>query len=98
MFRQKPRYVALPQAARATVGEEVDRLSCPKCEIALEPARLEAAHRARYRGGYHFRLRAGERIEMLLEPNTFQEAGHGIVAADVLGFMDSQPDVMPIDK
>jgi acetyl-CoA carboxylase carboxyl transferase beta subunit len=98
MFRQKPRYVALPQAARATVGEEVDRLSCPKCEIALEPARLEAAHRVCYRCGYHFRLRAGERMEMLLDPNTFQEEGQDVVATDVLGFNDSQPYLARIEK
>ena len=98
MFRQKPRYVSLPPAPRAAVGEEVDRLSCPKCEIALEPARLEASHRVCYRCGYHFRLRARERIDMLVDPSTFREEGQEIVARDVLGFTDSQPYVKRIEK
>jgi acetyl-CoA carboxylase carboxyl transferase subunit beta len=98
MFRQKPRYVPLPQPPRAAVGEEVDRLTCPKCEIGLEPARLEAAHRVCYRCGYHFRLRAQERIAMLLDPGTFQEQGQDVVATDVLGFKDSQPYAKRIEK
>jgi len=98
MFRQKPRYVALPPAPRAGVGEEVDRLTCPKCEVALEPARLEAAHRVCYRCGYHFRLRARERIEMLVDDGTFQEHDQEIVAQDALGFTDSQPYNRRIEK
>src|SRR5216117_2123801 len=39
MFRPKTRYVALP-SPRAGVGEEVDRLTCPKCDTSLEPARV----------------------------------------------------------
>src|ERR671936_205697 len=62
MFRPKTKYVALP-SPRAGVGEEVDRLTCPKCDTSLEPARLTAALRVCYRCGYHFRLRAAERIE-----------------------------------
>ena len=90
MFRPKTRYVALP-SPRAGVGEEVDRLTCPKCDTSLEPARLAAALRVCYRCGYHFRLRASERIAMLVEPGSFHEEDHSIAARDRLGFKDSQP-------
>jgi acetyl-CoA carboxylase carboxyl transferase beta subunit len=90
MFRPKTRYVALP-SPRAGVGEEVDRLTCPKCDTSLEPARLSAALRVCYRCGYHFRLRAAERIAMLVEPGSFREEDQAITARDVLGFKDSQP-------
>jgi acetyl-CoA carboxylase carboxyl transferase subunit beta len=90
MFRPKTKYVALP-SPRAGVGEEVDRLTCPKCDTSLEPARLAAALRVCYRCGYHFRLRAAERIAMLVEPGSFEEHDRGITAKDVLGFKDSQP-------
>ncbi|HEY9289352.1 MAG TPA: acetyl-CoA carboxylase, carboxyltransferase subunit beta [Candidatus Dormibacteraeota bacterium] len=90
MFRPKTKYVALP-SPRAGVGEEVDRLTCPKCDTSLEPARLSAALRVCYRCGYHFRLRAAERIAQLLEPGSFSEHDHGLAARDVLGFKDSQP-------
>jgi acetyl-CoA carboxylase carboxyl transferase subunit beta len=90
MFRPKTKYVALP-SPRAGVGEEIDRLTCPKCDTSLEPARLTAALRVCYRCGYHFRLRAAERIAMLVEPGSFEEHDRGIAAKDILGFKDSQP-------
>jgi acetyl-CoA carboxylase carboxyl transferase beta subunit len=90
VFRPKTRYVALP-SPRAGVGEEVDRLTCPKCDTSLEPARLTAALGVCYRCGYHFRLRAPERIAMLVEPGSFKEEDAAITASDVLGFKDSQP-------
>lgn len=90
MFRPKTKYVALP-SPRAGVGEEIDRLTCPKCDTSLEPARLAAALRVCYRCGYHFRLRAAERIAMLVEPGSFAERDAGVAATDALGFKDSQP-------
>ena len=97
MFRPKTKYVALP-SPRAGVGEEVDRLTCPKCDTSLEPARLAAALRVCYRCGYHFRLRAAERIAMLVEPGSFEEFDHGITARDALGFKDSQPYQQRIEQ
>ena len=90
MFRPKPKYVALP-SPRAGLGEEVDRLTCPKCDTALEPARLTTTLRVCYRCGYHFRLRAQERIAMLVDPDSFQEEDQELTARDVLGFKDAQP-------
>jgi len=97
MFRPKTRYVALP-SPRAGVGEEIDRLICPKCDTSLEPARLTAALGVCYRCGYHFRLRAPERIAMLVEPDSFREEDQAITATDVLGFTDSQPYVKRIEQ
>jgi len=97
VFRPKTRYVSLP-SPRAGVGEEVDRLVCPKCDTSLEPARLTAALRVCYRCGYHFRLRAHERIAMLTEPESFHEEDSEVVAQDVLGFKDSQPYTKRIEQ
>jgi acetyl-CoA carboxylase carboxyl transferase beta subunit len=97
VFRPKTRYVALP-SPRAGVGEEVDRLTCPKCDTSLEPARLTAALGVCYRCGYHFRLRAQERIGMLVDPGSFQEEDREITAKDVLGFTDSQPYARRIEQ
>src|SRR5437762_631045 len=88
MFRPKTRYVALP-SPRAGVGEEVDRLTCPKCDTSLEPARLTAALGVCYRCGYHFRLRAPERVAMLVEPGSFREEDQAIVAKAVLGRLNA---------
>lgn len=97
MFRPKTRYVALP-SPRAGVGEEIDRLTCPKCDTSLEPARLTAALGVCYRCGYHFRLRAQERIAMLVEPGSFHEEDVGVIARDALGFKDSQPYSQRIEQ
>src|SRR5437762_11834466 len=97
MFRPKTRYVALP-SPRAGVGEEIDRLTCPKCDTSLEPARLTAALGVCYRCGYHFRLRAPERVAMLVEPGSFREEDRTIVAKDVLGFKDSVPYTKRIEQ
>src|SRR3989475_13218106 len=97
MFRPKTRYVALP-SPRAGVGEEVDRLTCPKCDTSLEPPRLTAALGVCYRCGYHFRLRAPERVSMLVEPGSFREEDQAIVAKDVLGFKASQPYTKRIEQ
>src|ERR1700693_5841081 len=97
MFRPKTRYVALP-SPRAGVGEEIDRLTCPKCDTSLEPARLTAALGVCDRCGYHCRLRAPERVAMLVEPGSFREEDQGIMAKDVLGFKDSQPYVKRIEQ
>jgi acetyl-CoA carboxylase carboxyl transferase subunit beta len=97
MFRPKTRYVALP-SPRAGVGEEIDRLTCPKCDTSLEPARLTAALGVCYRCGYHFRLRAPERIAMLVEPGSFREEDRAITPTDVLGFKDSQPYTKRIEQ
>ena len=97
MFRPKTRYVALP-SPRAGVGEEIDRLTCPKCDTSLEPARLTAALGVCYRCGYHFRLRAPERVAMLVEPDSFREEDQGIMAKDVLGFKDSLPYTKRIEQ
>src|SRR2546423_1486245 len=97
MFRPKARYVALP-SPRAGVGEEIDRLKCPKCDTSLEPARLTTALGVCYRCGYHFRLRAPERIAMLVEPGSFHEEDQQITATDALGFKDSQPYTKRIEQ
>ena len=80
------------------MGEEVNRLTCAKCDTALEPARLTAALGVCYRCGYHFRLRAQERIAMLVEPGSFVEEDSEITARDVLGFKDSQPYATRIEQ
>ena len=97
MFRPKTRYVSLP-SPRAGVGEEIDRLTCPRCDTALEPSRLVASLRVCYRCGYHFRLRAIERIAMLVDPTSFDEEDVQLAARDLLGFRDSQPYTARIEQ
>ncbi|HYM50340.1 MAG TPA: acetyl-CoA carboxylase, carboxyltransferase subunit beta [Candidatus Limnocylindrales bacterium] len=97
MFRPKPRYVALP-SPRSGLGEEIDRLTCPKCDTPLEPARLDATLRVCYRCGYHFRLRAQERIAMLTDAGSFVEEDREIEPRDALGFSDSQPYTKRIEQ
>src|SRR5947209_19031547 len=97
MFRPKPKYVALP-SPRAGLGQEIDRLTCPKCDTALEPARLNATLRVCYRCGYHFRLLAYERIALVAGPHSFQGEDQDLTARHVLGFRDAQPNSRRLEQ
>jgi len=92
MFRHKTRYVTLP-ATRAAPGEEARATSvvCPKCAGLVESEELAQNLRVCPRCGHHFRIRARERIHMLMDPGSFQEFDAGVQAKDVLGFKDSRP-------
>src|SRR2546423_12151069 len=90
MFRPKTRYVALP-SPRAGVGEEIDRLKCPKCDTSLEPARLTTSLAVSYRCASHFRLRAPDRTAMLADPGSFHEEARQTPAPNPLGSKDPNP-------
>jgi acetyl-CoA carboxylase carboxyl transferase subunit beta len=52
---------------------------------------LERSQRLCPSCGHHFRMSAGERIDLLLDPGTFEERDAGLTAVDRLGFHDDRP-------
>jgi len=52
---------------------------------------LEKALRVCGRCGHHFRLRAEARLELLLDPGSWEERDADLVSVDVLGFVDKKP-------
>ena len=66
-------------------------VKCPLSGEIVFNKDLEANQMVVPKSGYHFRISAPERLKHLLDPDSFQEFGADIRAADPLGFVDSQP-------
>jgi acetyl-CoA carboxylase carboxyl transferase subunit beta len=64
---------------------------CPSCGEMLFNKQLEKADRICPTCDHHFRLSATARLEMLLDPGSFQERDPGLQSVDPLGFVDQKP-------
>jgi acetyl-CoA carboxylase carboxyl transferase subunit beta len=60
---------------------------CPKCNELLYTRELEDNLKVCQKCGYHFRLSSAERIEYLLDPDTFEELGKGVLPLDPITFV-----------
>jgi acetyl-CoA carboxylase carboxyl transferase subunit beta len=61
---------------------------CPSCEAQVFNKQLERAQRVCPTCGHHFRMSIGERIDLLLDPGSFEERDAGLESVDRLGFHD----------
>jgi acetyl-CoA carboxylase carboxyl transferase subunit beta len=64
---------------------------CPACDAQVFNRQLERSLRVCPGCGHHFRMSIGERIDMLLDPASFEERDAGLEAIDRLGFHDDRP-------
>lgn len=64
---------------------------CNKCEQPIYNKELEANLSVCPKCGYHFRLRARQRIEHLADGGTFQEQNRELASIDALAFVDTKP-------
>ena len=64
---------------------------CPSCEAQVFNRQLERAHRVCPSCGHHFRMSVGERLDLLLDPGTFEERDAGLESVDPLEFRDDRP-------
>ena len=64
---------------------------CPSCDAQVFNKQLERNQRLCPSCGHHFRMSVGERIDLLLDPGTFEERDAGLEAVDRLGFHDDRP-------
>ena len=64
---------------------------CPSCEQPNFNRQLERNLRVCANCGHHFRMSVGERLDLLLDPGTFEERDAGLVSVDALSFVDRQP-------
>jgi acetyl-CoA carboxylase carboxyl transferase subunit beta len=63
---------------------------CPSCEAQVFNKQLERAQRVCPTCGHHFRMSIGERIDLLLDPGSFEERDAGLESVDRLGFHDDK--------
>jgi acetyl-CoA carboxylase carboxyl transferase subunit beta len=64
---------------------------CPACDAQVFNRQLERSMRVCPSCGHHFRMSVGERIDLLLDRNSFEERDAGLEAVDRLGFVDDRP-------
>jgi acetyl-CoA carboxylase carboxyl transferase subunit beta len=64
---------------------------CPACESQVFNRQLERSLRICPGCGHHFRMSIGERIDLLIDPGSFEERDAGLQAIDRLGFHDARP-------
>ena len=64
---------------------------CPACDAQVFNRQLERSMRVCPACGHHFRMSVGERIDLLLDANSFEERDAGLEAVDRLGFVDDRP-------
>lgn len=64
---------------------------CPTCDAQVFNRQLERNARICPSCGHHFRMSVGERIDLLLDPGSFEERDAGLEAVDRLGFHDDRP-------
>jgi acetyl-CoA carboxylase carboxyl transferase subunit beta len=64
-------------------------VKCPKCKEMLIGRDWEKNLRVCSRCSYHFKLSAYERIELLVDPDSFVEMDSDIISVDPLNFVSS---------
>jgi acetyl-CoA carboxylase carboxyl transferase subunit beta len=75
---------------RATTGNLV--VKCPKCKETLLARQWEKNQKVCAHCNYHFKLTAHERIELLVDPDSFVEIDANMIAADPLLFVKRTKD------
>jgi acetyl-CoA carboxylase carboxyl transferase subunit beta len=73
------------------VGPSDAWTKCPTCDAQVFNRQLERSLRVCPSCGHHFRMSVGERLDLILDRNTFDERDGGLEAVDRLGFVDDRP-------
>lgn len=97
LFRKNERYVTIPAASRAREIPENLWVRCTRCGELLYVREFEKNLKVCHKCDFHFRLSGQERIDLLLDPDTFVETDAGLAPADPLGFVSlNQPYPMKV--
>jgi len=59
---------------------------CPSCGAIIDEITLKQRHRVCTKCDHHFTLTSQERVEMMLDPGSFDELDPGVESVDALGF------------
>ena len=88
--RNKPKLEDQTDEARKVQTEGVFT-KCPDCDTALYNRDLEDSQQVCTACGYHFRIGAYKRLELLFDDGEFEELDTEVTSADPLEFIDSKP-------
>ena len=76
--------------SRRRAGPSDAWTKCPSCEQQVFNRQLERSQRVCPTCGHHFRMSVGERIDLLLDRDSFEERDAGLESVDPLGFHDDR--------
>ena len=76
--------------SRRRVGPTDAWTKCPSCDQQVFNRQLERNMRVCPNCGHHFRMSIGERIDLLLDENSFVERDSSLESVDPLGFIDQK--------
>jgi acetyl-CoA carboxylase carboxyl transferase subunit beta len=88
--KKSKRIEAVPVEERVVKTENVF-VKCDECEQHLFQRELEESLQVCRHCGYHFRIGARERLELLFDDDKFDELDADVVSVDPLEFVDTKP-------
>ena len=86
LFRRQPKFTPATEPENADVPDNLF-FKCPQCKELNYGKEFQEALKVCQNCGYHAPLSAHERLEMLLDPDSFTEWDAGLRTADPLGFV-----------
>jgi acetyl-CoA carboxylase carboxyl transferase subunit beta len=88
-LRRHPKNFTIADAEQARQRDVPENMwvKCPRCNDLLYSREFERNLKVCQKCGHHFRLSAGERLALLLDPDSFQEHGAGLEPLDPLEFV-----------
>jgi acetyl-CoA carboxylase carboxyl transferase subunit beta len=89
--RDKPKIDDQTRGEDQTVRTEGIFVKCTECDTPLYKRELLESRQVCIHCGFHFRIGARERLEMLFDGGSFQELDKEVTSADPLDFVDSKP-------
>ncbi|HZE71469.1 MAG TPA: acetyl-CoA carboxylase, carboxyltransferase subunit beta [Pyrinomonadaceae bacterium] len=90
-FSKKDKRIENVPPEERVVRTENVFVKCDGCEAHLYKRELDEAQQVCSHCGYHFRVGARERLEMLFDDGEYEELDAEVVSMDPLGFVDSKP-------
>jgi acetyl-CoA carboxylase carboxyl transferase subunit beta len=90
-FSKKNKQIeAVPPEERVVKTENVF-VKCDECEAHLYKGELEESLQVCPKCGYHFRIGARDRLEMLFDGGNYEELDAEVISIDPLEFVDTKP-------
>jgi acetyl-CoA carboxylase carboxyl transferase subunit beta len=90
-FRKKSGKIENVPAEERRVKTEGIFVKCIECDEALYKRELDENLQVCHHCGYHFRLDARSRLDMLFDEGVYEELDEEVISIDPLEFVDSKP-------
>lgn len=106
-FFKKTKYITVSQQSLRGNGEKTDKkpsipdgmwVKCDGCGEILYKSDLEDNDKVCHKCNYHFRLSAKERINLIIDKNTFNELDKEIETVDPIGFQGYEEKIKKAKK